>query len=418
MSKSNAARPPNASLSSTIHYCPKPFCGRELALQHAQGGAHAGSDYLHCNSPTHEKPYWRFFPPAQLPHSHRPVAPAQTVPNGAPKTRCAHRNCKRSPNTLCESKKCKPHCVSSGGCHCPGHRLEKKPTTEYSGRFLDSIAHDLDHMFTPITRSINQPSPRAQQLRADHPNWFLSPSLSPKQPSSSPLPNPPQRTLAQFSEHSLLLVEFHEDGKPALVSGIQDLPDYPFWRRPGREPYQCYSQDYRTWMTVQPSYVHDLRNKRRVLIRSIGVVGSDEVVQIQQLHADVADAEETGLIARTNSRLSRYTTSHVPSSSSSLTAPMTKGNSKRSRKESSDDDEVIIVGYQRAIKTEPVTPPPKRHRPHLALDIPIYPSPSLPPLSASTSTECPSTSSLPSPGSSPVFPARVLSSPYPKAWRF
>ncbi|KAJ7867318.1 hypothetical protein B0H13DRAFT_2351977 [Mycena leptocephala] len=292
-------------------------------------------------------------------------------------------------------------------------RLPEIPSEESAGGFTAPFLKelgDIGRSFTPTAVAISQASTQEQRLRTEHPDWFVSPTPSPTLPSapSSRLPAPQSAStshtaLSRLSQHSFLLVEFREDQKPALVQGIQDPPNFPFWIRPGSELYECYSSEYSTWMHVKPSYVHDLRNKRRILIRAISIMGSDEVTQSRQLVADIRD--------RDNAVSSPSLLSSPPSTRPSAQTT-DKGKKRRIRTPSSDDD-IVFVGYGRVIKTEPVTPPPKR-RPALDIQIPTLFTP--PSLSASTSSG-PSSASLPSLESSPVFLAYLLP-PCPKPWQF
>ncbi|KAJ7902424.1 hypothetical protein B0H13DRAFT_2335587 [Mycena leptocephala] len=128
------------------------------------------------------------------------------------------------------------------------------------------------------------------------------------------------------------------------------------------------------WMRVKPSHVHDLRNKRRFLIRTIGIMGSDEVSQIRQLIADIRN--------RDNTFSSPSLLSSPPSARPSIAEAHTidKRKKRRIRPPASGDD-IVFAGYGRVIKIEPVTPPPKRRRAP-EIQIPTLLTP--PSLSAST----------------------------------
>ncbi|KAJ6518090.1 hypothetical protein C8R47DRAFT_1085966 [Mycena vitilis] len=187
----------------------------------------------------------------------------------------------------------------------------------------------------------------------------------------SPSPPPPSMitdTLAQARRRSFILIDCQQDNKPANVSGIQDVPNWPYWRRSGTEHYQCYDKDLFTWITVGPSYVHNVTSGT-LLVRTLNVRASDEQQHILRV-APLAPP------------------SRVPDSVIEI---------------SSDEEDVVVVvsdyrplerAKRRRIKVEPVTPAKssgtKRRLPTLS------PSP-----------RARSHSSSPS-----VFPSRLLASPF------
>ncbi|KAJ6557624.1 hypothetical protein B0H19DRAFT_1070262 [Mycena capillaripes] len=396
----NRPFPPN--INSRTFYCPQATCRRELGLKFAKGGVHAQSYYLHithhglqCDSMAHTKHFWFFFPHDQTPLSHRP-----TLPPTAPTTRkhpiidCGLPGCKSRANHRCENKQCKAHCTAAGGCYYSRHRLPPpESTTAFDGPFLEEALVQISQLHPSIPQPTAMPCTPDRELRANHPLWFLSPSPSPQRSSSSHNPVPPSPALAG----PFFLVDFRENAQPAVENEILD--HFPYWMHPGTEAYQCYSVEYSTWMTVKASYVHDLRKTPRILIRAIGVTGSDEASQVRRLHTMTTATERTLIL---------------PSSSTTSSNSAPKGK-KRKTVESGDDDDIVIVRFQRAIKQEPETPPSKR-RPALAVRIPSSPPSSTPSLSASSSAG-PSTSLVPSPTSSPEFPTSLLTANRFPVWK-
>ncbi|KAK7013026.1 hypothetical protein R3P38DRAFT_3581695 [Favolaschia claudopus] len=147
-------------------------------------------------------------------------------------------------NKDCTQVKCRRHCVSSGGCRCSGHSSQR-----------------LDDAF--FSEFANTPPPA------------IPPSDN--QESRYRIHTP----IVQPSSISFTLVDFHKTGHRGLVTAItsQGL----WWSRPGDRRYEVFSPDFARWMEVEPTYAHDLRTRRRVLIRSPGVDGLDQDEHIAAL---------------------------------------------------------------------------------------------------------------------------------------
>ncbi|KAJ7256317.1 hypothetical protein C8J57DRAFT_1344415 [Mycena rebaudengoi] len=289
--------------------CACPHCSRLLQIKTAKGGRSPGSRYLHCNNPVH-KDYWRWFGPEPATRSPTAAAsspvlaalgssshtPASLVDSSLTPaihaTMCRDAHCQSTlVNRNCIQKKCKRHCMSSGGCSCAGHH----PTTSVSaplsvsappalsapavhhrwrGSFVDDLAA-LAPDFTPTPTIMR--SRQEELYRSTHPHWFESPSLTlapPPPPSPFPI--------------SVVLVDFARHGHSATVHSI-NVSSWT-WIRPGTQPYEAYSADYFRWMPVPASYPHNLRRQRRLLIRSRGITGSNEDEHIARLLSE-ADSD-------------------------------------------------------------------------------------------------------------------------------
>lgn len=115
-------------------------------------------------------------------------------------------------------------------------------------------------------------------------------------------------------------------------------------------------------MKVEPAYSHRLQNRTRILIRSLGVVGSDEDEQIALLHAEANDHDPFSFSSNHSFQKPPRPTPVAlpPSDTVPQLGPSTQ--KKRTIEPTASDDEVEFVGYHRLIKQEPITPPPKPKR--------------------------------------------------------
>ncbi|KAJ6540762.1 hypothetical protein B0H19DRAFT_1269303 [Mycena capillaripes] len=366
-------------------FCPLPSCKRPLKLKFAKGGEHAHCYYLNIQSSAITKSIsglTGIFSIAVLPLAL--ISP---------------------PLTSSALLALRSNASLEDAAAVPIHQARQPPDPET--RFFSGLAN-ISRSFTLADHPIRPPSPDALP--------FLLRSPSPA--TSAAILSPPS-TVASTSDRSFLLIEFVHDSKPGVPRGIQVPQGFPYWTRPGTEPYECYSADYSTWMQVEACYIHNVRKPPRILVRSMGVTGSDEALHIQTLVAENARRADM------NSPRIPPPFPPVPPTSSASGAPSAadKGKGKklmrrsgcdghRKWKQLDDDDEVLIVDFRPAIKREATTPPPMCK----PLHIHIPTSPSLPALSSSTSSgplssAGPSTSALPSPDS-PYFPAAL------DAWRF
>ncbi|KAJ7119829.1 hypothetical protein C8R44DRAFT_878219 [Mycena epipterygia] len=155
-----------------------------------------------------------------------------------------------------------------------------------------------------------------------------TPYLSRHAPSLSRSMKRTPPSLSELAQQRFPLVSWSEDGKPAVTKMIQNCPDWPIWIRGVEgDPYECYSFQYQTWMTVPYAYKHCIATDTPIFIRRLGVVGSDEAEQLRRF---------------------------------------TKGKRKAEVIEiADDDDEVVVVDYK------PAAPRPSK-RPHLTVEIPDF----------------------------------------------
>ncbi|KAJ7675544.1 hypothetical protein B0H17DRAFT_1140170 [Mycena rosella] len=148
--------------------------------------------------------------------------------------------------------------------------------------------------------------------------------------------------------HRVLLVYWPKHNKPATLQVVQDCAVWPqSWPRlrlsdiapylvSGVDArldlfYECYCPTYRSWMKIPTDYVHSVETDQPLLIRRVGVVGSDEAEQLQL--RDPASKERKD---------------------------------KMDVIEVDDESDVEIVEIQRPIKIEPGTLPPRTKCAHLA----------------------------------------------------
>ncbi|KAJ7101515.1 hypothetical protein B0H15DRAFT_413314 [Mycena belliarum] len=145
--------------------------------------------------------------------------------------------------------------------------------------------------------------------------------------------------------------------------------------------YECFSFAYNSWMKVSAVYELKLSTDKPLSIKRLGAIGIDKGEHLRRLGVP------SGLIA-----------------TPAILAPLrTDPNGKRRKSQLDDSDkEVEIFNVSCVIKQEPVSPscPVKRPRPVISTSTAV--SPSLPSLTHSASY---SSDSIPSPASSPDFPA-------------
>ncbi|KAJ7791344.1 hypothetical protein B0H14DRAFT_2625073 [Mycena olivaceomarginata] len=330
--------------------------------------------------------------PAVSPSSSQ-TAPAITAPTTSAPTTCALGDC--IANKKCHRGQCKRHCVASGGCSCPGHHPSpdappQNTSPRLSASFLNALSAAADIYAPRPSTIVTEATTNEQKLRITHPHWFSSPTPSPARPSSLPI--------------AFTLIDFAYDQKPAIVRAMHST-NWD-WVCPGDWLYDTYSVEFSCWMPVEAAYSHSLRDRRRILIRSRGVTGSDADVHIATLVAEIR-VHENKLPSVAHApppprplRLPASPSQHRPVSSLGMGG---KGK-KRKIEEDSSDNEIIITGYK--------APTPSRRRPQLAVRIPSF-SASLPALSPSSpgpstsSTAGPSTPSFPPLDSSPTFPSSI-----------
>ncbi|KAK7065059.1 hypothetical protein R3P38DRAFT_3166078 [Favolaschia claudopus] len=384
--------------SKTRYFCQTPGCGRELQRKTARSGRHAGMDYIRCDAPTHTSEFWRWFARGQGSTSSSAASTAVSAAAASTQSFCTDPTCIHKPNKLCSRQQCRTHCIGNGGCTCPGHSaVVSSPSTSTSAPslvasssasslagststsssllagstsssslagpapFLKDIIDYFENRMQPSLSVTLRPDMLETKARKEHPHWFLSPSPSPPR-AAPPAPS-----------HTFVLVDFYAHGKPASLELVSASGSY--WRRPGTRPYECYSLEYSRWMPVEARYSHYIANKTRLIIRSLGVVGSNEAEEIATARAD-ADSRDTVF----SSNRSLNPTVNPYAGYSSLTpkvvrdAPVSDpgaGSSKLNIVPApaaltskrpiidltlSDDDDI------HPIKREPLTPPPKRRR--------------------------------------------------------
>ncbi|KAK7057476.1 hypothetical protein R3P38DRAFT_2841208 [Favolaschia claudopus] len=310
---------------------------------------------------------------------------------------CSENGCDlTNVNKDCSRRKCKRHCLSSGGCAC--HQSQTTPAL--------SPAFNLSTLpFTaPPRLPHRQHDDQESRFRLSHPHWF---QMTPSPPAPAP-----QESV------SFTLIDFAESGRPGTVQTVTTSSDW--WIRPGNMPYETYSTTYLRWMPVEASYAHEVRRGRRILIRAPGIDGSN-----QDLHIATLLLEDETLNTRLAPRSSRpprplprsptppATTAdqairiasllldrRAPRLSSSRpprplprspSPPASASSSKRKRSATEDSDsEVEIIAYYPAIKQEKSTPPRCHLRRRLSVSQP--------------STSSASSSATPS---SPDFPPSI-----------
>jgi hypothetical protein len=106
--------------------------------------------------------------------------------------------------------------------------------------------------------------------------------------------------------------------------------------------YECFSFSYQSWMKIPATYIHTLARDHALLIRRVGVIGSDEDLQIARACAINNPPSPT-----------------IPIPSIPLRKRDRKGKSKQAAitVDDDDDDDIVIVGFKPAIKQKPPSPP-------------------------------------------------------------
>ncbi|KAJ7927047.1 hypothetical protein B0H13DRAFT_2559353, partial [Mycena leptocephala] len=348
--------------------------------------------------------FWYFFPPQSPSASSnlcppRAISPPAQQPPPAPARKCLHPGCQLSGSRIsqkCRSRMCKIHCESSGGCtlHIPLPPPAALPSlSRYDLEILTTIKNYADQ----APRSAEYA--RQQQILTQRQQAAALPFI----PSPSPTPSP-NRTLAQAAEHSFPLVHWPLPHQPAVISGIQGPASWPYWTFTSKQPYECFSIDYSTWMLVPANYVHRVASGRPLLIRNLGVTGSDEEEQVRRLRAFVGPPYEPVQPSVTRPPSKKRPASFIDVDSADaahskpkkLTLQRLKPVASTVIDIESSDNEVVVTGQKIVIKLEKVTPPAKR--PRLSrLQLPSR-SCSLSPPSLTYSTSAgPSSSGPPSP---------------------
>ncbi|KAJ7080695.1 hypothetical protein C8R44DRAFT_895294 [Mycena epipterygia] len=417
---------------------------------------------IQCYNPAHVS-FSHFFPSGQAPApaiaalltaeaDRRPRAhpsSSTTATDGCPMKNCKHTRVAR----MCDNQLCKSHCESRGGCRI--HPPPQASLPPFTGASLEafkdikSFANAILNYYKEMERRAEQervlaatPSPTLSQVETDHRyalllssedtlHPFLARPASPMLQSGASTSRPSSLYSAHSSSstpssssapvaHEATLFFWAVNAAPVVIQAIQDQDclvwpqKWPRMRLLDIEPllksvehpqmdttYECYSFTYHSWMRISSTYVHDISAGQPLLIRRLGVVGSDEREHLRRLgvHSSLLKAP------------SPRTEHAIPEGKGKKRAIVVDTTSDDS------DDEVIFVGYTRSIKKEPATPPRAGKRPRLSVQIPTITRPSLsessttmdtPGLSYSATTT--NTSALPSPGSSPYFPTVI--SPY------
>ncbi|KAJ7926871.1 hypothetical protein B0H13DRAFT_1972065 [Mycena leptocephala] len=282
---------------------PKAGCRRVLKLKKSKSGVNAGSDYIKCYNPNHEDlvpAFWYFFPRESLSASSDLLPPAIPPPAQQPPPalgcKCLHPGCQLSGPRIsqkCRSQMCKLHYESSGGCTL---QIPLPPPTA-----LPSLSsYDLEILAT--IKSYADQAPRsAEYTRQQHLLKQRQQSAAlPFVPSPSPTPSP-TRIFAQAAERSFPPVHWPLANQPAVISGIQGPASWPYWTFSTKQLYECFSVDYNTWMLVPANYVHRVASGRPLLIRNLGVTGSNEQEQVRRLRAFV-DPPYEPLVTRLHPR--------------------------------------------------------------------------------------------------------------------
>ncbi|KAK7029186.1 hypothetical protein R3P38DRAFT_2524733 [Favolaschia claudopus] len=366
--------------NNTEIQCPYTFCGRPLEVKTCVNGTNRGRDYVCCKSKLHSV-FWRY----AVKRSAQPqrLAIASSTRETAPAShsvsrRCEEVNCSSTKvNKCCSKRKCKAHCLSSGGCDVAGHRPApySRPLPPPAPSFLDGL-NLLAYASQPLPPA-PYIDPREAHYRREFPHWFQEPS-----------PSPPRAVLGtQPSPLLVTVVDFAKDREPGTVFVFEQTSRK--WIRPGSQPYECYSTEFARWMQVKPGYPHQLHPHCRLLIKARGVVGSDEEHHIAMLAAEERNrdsdndlpfrASTSAAAAATAATATRASTSSLAASSSfstvpSLAASTSFGSSRaassstpctpslpaRSKAitiEEDSDSDVEVVSEVIAIKKEPKTPP-------------------------------------------------------------
>ncbi|KAJ7757820.1 hypothetical protein B0H14DRAFT_3511820 [Mycena olivaceomarginata] len=359
-------------------------CRCELRRKTAKAGLRAGQDYICCDDMSHPNEFCRWFP----------RSPIKLFYTSAAFKLSYH-------SQLLHLLYC-PRLPPARKTLVQDHHASMAPVI---ASFLDALSAAVN-TFTPRPSTlIMQATTDEQKLCVTHPHWFSSPTPSPAHPSSLPI--------------TFTLVDFAYNQKPAIVRAMHS--SNWDWVRPGDRPYDTYSADFNCWMPVEAAYSHNLRHHQRILIRSRGVIDSNEDVHIATLVGEVQVYEnELPFVAHTPPpprplHLPASPSQHrLASSSSSVSLGMVEKGKKQKIEEELSDNEIIVTGYK--------APIPSR-RPRLTVHIPSS-STSLPTLSLSSpgpstlSTAGLSTPSFPPLDSSPTFPSSIPLPPRRTQWKF
>ncbi|KAJ7779819.1 hypothetical protein B0H16DRAFT_1878471 [Mycena metata] len=368
---------PVTDINAKSFSCPKPFCGRAIKLKLETNGRHAGRFLLNCYALHQDaQPYVYHFPknvqPSSLAQSTNPTLAQSTnpTPGISALAKVAHIS------TGCVSRATLGDCLVHRAVSAP---LRPQPMTapalllpRHASPFT-ALAHTAAQ-FTPVPRFIEQvsrdshrealrreaeeaafmtsiSSPIISQEEQDY-QLAVMRSLSSSSPSSPVLPSTSSTALENFHRHTFNIVEWLEDGQPAVVKCIQDLPTWPYWTRDGDDAYQCYSADFSTWMDVRPNHAHNI-SCGLVLVRRAGVTSPDEANFVSRL----AVARDPPLLLP-----------QVPERRRTSTRKRQRAPSAEVIEILSTDDETpnsykpLHRARARVIKRERITPPPKRVR--------------------------------------------------------
>ncbi|KAJ7262965.1 hypothetical protein C8J57DRAFT_1334366 [Mycena rebaudengoi] len=373
-------------------HCPISGCGRRLYPAVTQSGARKDQTHLKCYNVHHKNfgpAFWHHFEsPSPVASSlsststtstsHPPTPAALPSVSGYHISKCAwlHGCQSTRVNRLCSNNMCSKHCRLTSG-RCPLHEQsttpmpKEQPNTHPS---LDAIIRAVQEYSSARSSAPRRSNKMAPDLAAAIAR-LPSPSPSPSRPhrlSSSASGISFAANTTELFQRSAVLVQWTENLKAPLVTGIQNPPGWPLWTYDTDAPYECYSFQFDTWMTVKPSYVHNLAPGEALLIRHLGVTGKDENVHIQRARTQMFPPD------------------------SPIIAGKTRKGKRRAQQiiELSDDDDIVV-------KQEKVSP---NCRPHKRLRL---------------TTTIPTTT--PSPPSSPLFPASIPLPPissHATSWKF
>ncbi|KAJ7707301.1 hypothetical protein B0H17DRAFT_1125130 [Mycena rosella] len=213
-----------STLDNTFH-CGK--CARMLSLKKCANRRHAEQYYVACFSSTHVEPFYHFFPRGQTPvpeTAARLMAMADLRP-------CRTLHCKiKRISKLCDSRKCKQHCIESGGCrlHSPIHVPEKPEEPSKLKKTMTTPS--LSNMLYPEMKARGllriAPSRRPSLPACTLCNALIASRLSPRSPipsSSRNVHRPTRPTTTTRPAYSLFLgFEPHTRPDPS-DSQLQEL---------------------------------------------------------------------------------------------------------------------------------------------------------------------------------------------------
>ncbi|KAJ6592499.1 hypothetical protein B0H19DRAFT_1245369 [Mycena capillaripes] len=391
--------PLNINDSSFI--CPKFGCGRILYLQHAKRGSQKNRHFICCDSVDHidRKRYWFFFRPGEAPTRpttmvvHTAAPPILQQPNANKAAFCAYRGCLKRPHKFCDNKCCRAHCLTNyAQCrqHCstplPVPQPPLPPLSSFAQQALDNInAHALQTItFTPPSTPATTLSPSSQE-EADI-NLAIAQSLKSAPGLSTASSSTLTLDVSFNNTHRIELVYWAANGGAATISAVDSCPTWPHTWPHFRlldvphlllddtdtlcdDFFECYSTKYRSWMRIPIHYVHHVTTDQSLLIRRIGVIGSDEHQHIHSLLARSTTPEDDKLIV-IHDRKGKRRAEVIEILDSD-----------------DDDEEFKVVAYRPRspkIKIEPTSPRRAGKRPRLMVTIPSTPPSSLPSLSSST----------------------------------